>query len=115
MSDTELEKQAAKDDISVETEVLKQGATSFSKEAEALRNLAEKKISHLILPSGAFPEFAMGAFHDYEKVRTALETLAPAVHQLLEAVGSGLRAVAANYERNEEVNGKNFTYKATSS
>jgi hypothetical protein len=110
MSDTDLERQAAEDGISVETEVLKQGAASFGKEAEALRDGADKKIPHLILPSDAFPLLAQGAFHGYEKVRTAMEVLAPAVQQMLAAVGKGLGAVAANYERNEAVNGKNFTY-----
>jgi len=115
MSDADIEKQAAKDGISVETEVLKQGAASFSREAEALKDGAEKKIPHLTLPSDAFPVFALSAFHDYEKVRAALQTLAPAVQQTLDAIGSGLGAVAANYERNEETNGKNFTYKTPTS
>jgi hypothetical protein len=110
MSDTELEKQAAQNGISVETEVLKQGAASFSKEAEALKNGAGKKIPDLLLPSDAFPTFAEGAFHDYEKVRTAMQGLAPTVQQVLAAIGTGLSKVAANYERNEAVNGKNFTY-----
>lgn len=114
MSDTELERQAARDGISVETEVLKQGAASFGREAEALKNGADKKIPRLVLPSDAFPAFAGSAFQDYEKVRMALETLAPAVQRMLAAIGDGLGAVAANYERNEEVNGKNFTYQPLS-
>lgn len=96
--------------LSVQTDAIQNAADTFAGIADDLKSTLDGMVAGLAIPADAFPVEVPDAARDYEKPRSEVGALMPALQQLLGTIGDGLSAVARNYESCEQTNDRNFTY-----